>query len=59
MYAHQNLNKMYRLLPAPALRDVSVGLLVRRVEQVELLHPTKKVNELEFQYTMKHELTNV
>ena len=25
MYAHQNLNKMYRLLPAPALRDVLSG----------------------------------
>ena len=37
----------------------SVGCLVRRVEQVELRHPTKKVNELEIQYTMKHELKNV
>ena len=37
----------------------SVGLLVHRVEQVELRHPTKKVNELEIQYAMKHELRNV
>ena len=37
----------------------SVGRLVRRVEQVELLHPTKKVNGLEIQYTMKDELRNV
>ena len=37
----------------------SVGRLVRRVEQVELGHPTKKVNEIEIQYTMKHELRNV
>ena len=37
----------------------SVGRLVRQDEQVELRHPTKKVNELEIQYTMKHELKNV
>ena len=36
-----------------------VGRLVRRVEQVELRHPTKKVNEIEIQYTMKHKLRNV
>ena len=36
-----------------------MGRLIRRVEQVELRHPTKKVNELEIQYTMKHELRNV
>ena len=36
-----------------------MGHLVHRVEQVELRHPTKKVNELEIQYAMKHELRNV
>ena len=45
MYAHKNLNKTYRLLH-----------LVRRVEQVELRHPTEKVNEIEIQYTMKQKL---
>ena len=34
----------------------SVGRLVRQVEQVELRHPTKKVNKLEIQYTINMNL---
>ena len=59
MYAHKNLNKTYRLLPAPRYETSSVGLLVCQVEQVELHHPTKKVNEIEIQYAMTHKLRNL
>ena len=53
------MNKTYRLLPAPAQRDV-LGGSPRTSGRAGGIAPSyKKVNELEFQYTTKHELRNV
>ena len=53
------MNKTYRLLPAPAQPDV-LGGSPRTSGRAGGIAPSyKKVNELELQCTMKHELINV
>ena len=59
MYAHKNLNKTYRLLHAPPLLDVLGGSPRTSGRAGGMRHPTKKVNELEIKYTMKHKLRNI
>ena len=59
IYAHKNLNKTYRLLPAPPLQDV-LGGSPRTWGRAGGIAPSyKKVNEIEIQYIMKHKLRNV
>ena len=58
MYVHKKLNKTYRLLPAPLLWDVLDGWPCTSGRAGGIAPSYKKVNELEIQYTMKHELRN-
>ena len=53
------MNKTYRLLPAPAQRDVLGGSPHTSGRAGGIAPSYKKVNELELQCIMKHELINV